>query len=286
MTRHVRRPPRVFVVAGWRYEPEWLVNEFRANCSWADEVVIVDDRGRDPGELWVHEGNYRLMQRAALEAAGIRAWDWVVVSAPDERWTSDAGRIIRSLTRLRHRTTYSFPLREMWTPTQWRADGMWARKRRSRLFPYLPGQTFADGRIQTQPIPTGDGYRRRKLDRPLIFHTENIDPGSRVERAIVYEAMELGSQGRAAESKWWKRYDPDRRYMRAYGYAYLADPRGVVLRPVPAGAFRPRVTRTYEFRVPDAALTAECGMSRSELMDWLTSTLGVPEEHILAGRHG
>ncbi|UQA95618.1 glycosyltransferase family protein [Streptomyces halobius] len=269
MTAH---RPRIFAVGGWRYEPEWLVDEFRENLAWVDELVIVDDRART-GELWVHEGDYRLMQRQALIDAGIRPWDWVLVTSPDERWGSRAKRVVRGLITKRHRRIFQFPLREMFTLTSYRTDGIWGDKWRPRLFPFLPDQEFTKGSIQTPPSPVEGGYERVRVPHVPIYHLENIAPASRIERAIVYEALSPGSQQRAARSAFWRRHDPTGRYIRAYGYAYLADTRGMRLAPVPVGDIVPRPTRPYHFRVPDELLVAECGQNREELTRWFHTTL-------------
>lgn len=266
--------PRIMAVYGVRYEPQWLVDELRKNLSWVDELVVVDDRGRK-GELWVHEAKYRQMQRNALIKAGIRPWDHVLVTSPDERWSDNAEEVIRPLIERRSRTIYRFPLREMWSPTRFRTDGMWGRKTRPRLYPFLPGQRHHQGRIQTAPTPLGS-YRRRSVPSVSIYHLESIHPASRAERAIVYEAMSPGSQRRASRSQHWARFDPERRYMRKYGFAYLADPRGARLAAVPRQrGFTPPVTEPYLFRVPDELLLKECGKTRAQLEAWLTRTLGV-----------
>lgn len=263
--------PRIIAVAGWRYEPRFLVTELQQNLGWVDELVIVDDRARTD-ELWVHEGTYRKMQRAALEAAGIREGDWVLVTSPDERWGRRAEATIRAFAAHGGRSIGVFPLREMFTPTRYRTDGMWGSKTRPRLYPYLPGQRFTQKKIQTPPTPTEGGYRYVHLDVP-IYHLENIAPASRIERAIVYEALSPGSQRRAARSAYWREHDPSGRYIRAYGFAYLADTRGMRLVPVPAGDITPPPVRPYIFRVPDELLVAECGRNRAQLTRWLRRTL-------------
>lgn len=276
-------PPRVFAVAGWRYEPAWLVDELKANLAWVDQLVIVDDRQRHD-ELWIHEGHYRRLQRQAVIDAGIRPWDWVLVTSPDERWEVTAERVIRRLAATRTRTIYEVPLREMWTPTHYRTDGFWGAKWRPRLFPFLPGQTFTGRRIQTQPVPVDRSYRRVKTSRTAIYHLEQIDPLSRVERAIVYEALSPGSRQRAAASRHWRRADRTGRYMRRYGFAYLADPRGKVLTPIPPGrGFDPPVEQVYEFRVPDHLLYQASGRTRDQWRRWLTSTLGLTWDEVVAG---
>lgn len=275
--------PRIFAVAGWRYEPAWLVDELRDNLSWVDELVIVDDRARTD-ELWVHEGEYRLMQRRALEAAGIRPWDLVLVTSPDERWGRRAGRILRGLAAAypRRKRIYEFPLRELWTPTRYRIDGFWGNKWRPRVFPYLSRQVFTSRAIQTVPVPVDRGYHRVRVPKVPIYHLENVAPASRAERAIVYEALSPGSQHRAARSPYWKRHDPTGRYMRAYGYAYLADSRGLRCAPVPAGDITPPPVRPYVFRVPDDLLEAASvengapARTRAEWERWLRSTLAGP----------
>lgn len=273
--------PRIFAVAGWRYEPEWLVDELRENLAWVDELVIVDDRART-GELWVHEGKYRKMQRAALIEAGIKPWDWVLVTSPDERWERSAGRVIRRLIQRRTRTIFSFPLKEMWTRCHYRVDGQWGAKWRPRLYPFLPNQRFTSQKIQTSPTPLGRSYRRRRVSTVTLYHLENVLPFSRAERAIVYEALSPGSQRRAAASRRWRRHDRSGKYMRRYGFAYLADPRGAVLRPVPRGrGFVPAVTEPYRFEVPEELLVKESGKTRAQWMAWLTSTLGLSAAEVL-----
>lgn len=46
---------------GWKYEPEWMIEDMKKNMPWVDEFVILDCRKRD--ELWMHEGQYRLIIR-------------------------------------------------------------------------------------------------------------------------------------------------------------------------------------------------------------------------------
>lgn len=259
-------------MAGWRYEPAWLVEEMRRNLAWADDVVVVDDRDRTD-ELWVHEGQYRMMQRQALIDAGIEPWDWVLVTSPDERWDRAAEQVIRRAITVRRRRIYAFPLREMWSATEYRIDGMWGGKWRPRLFPFLPDQRFTRKRIQTPPTPMERTYTNVRLPSVPIYHLENIHPDSRRERAIVYEALSPGSQRRAANGPYWHRYDPDGRYIRRYGYAYLADPRGARFKRIDRGAFTPSVTRPYIFRVPDHLLYKESGKSRAEWEAWLDNTL-------------
>lgn len=266
------RTPRIFAVGGWRYEPEWLVDEFRKNLAWVDELVIVDDRSRT-NELWVHEGEYRKMQRRALLDAGIRSWDWVLVTSPDERWSTRAEGAMRRLIARPRRRIYEFPLREMFAPNRYRVDGMWGNKWRPRLFPFLPGQKFTEQKIQTPPSPVEGGYERVRVPRVPVYHLENIAPASRAERAIVYEALSPGSQERAARSRFWRQHDPSGRYIRSYGYAYLADTRGMRLAPVPQGDLYPAAKRPYVFRVPDELLYQECGQTRAQLMRWLKTTL-------------
>lgn len=265
------RSPKIYCVYGVRYEPDFLVREFRQNMSWVDELVEVNDRSRT-GELWVDESKYRMMQRAALEDAGIEPGSWVIVSSPDERWGRGAETAIRRFAAKGGRRIGVFPLREMFTPTKYRTDGMWGNKTRPRLYPYLPGQRFTQKTIQTPPTPVEGGYRYIHLDVP-IYHLENIAPASRIERAIVYEALSPGSQRRAARSAYWREHDPSGRYIRAYGFAYLADTRGMRLMPVPSGDITPPPVRPYIFRVPDELLVAECGRNRAQLTRWLRRTL-------------
>jgi hypothetical protein len=180
---------RLIAVFGIKYEPQWLVDDLMENLApHVDGFAIVDCRDRTD-EFWIHEGEYRKLQRKALEDAGA---DWALVTSPDERWAPDFSKHVRPMInnadRWAHRRTppvLVFPLLEMWTPTHARVDGIWGRKTRARVYKLLPNQTYQDRRLQTSPVPIDRRYPRRRMNTPLI-HLKMIEPENRPARAEAY----------------------------------------------------------------------------------------------------
>jgi len=243
---------RLVVVFGIKYEPGWLVRDMKRNLApWVDDFAVVDCRSRK-SELWIHEGEYRRLQREAAKRA--RA-DWVLVTSPDERWEDGAGEIIRPLIEgHKNKTIFNFLLREMWTPTSYRVDKLWGRKRRARLFPLLPGQKSSRSRIQAGPAPVGvGGYERRTLDLN-IYHLKMIEPANRVLRAEVFEALDPDYHYQSRDPKRLtarrKELDPEGVLLK-YGYHYLYNEDGIELEEIPDGrGYSPPYIRPYVFEVP------------------------------------
>lgn len=179
----------------WR-EPQWLVDQMRANLAWADGFAEIDDRGRVGG--WGHEGEYRARQRQACIDLGA---DWVLVTSPDERWESRAAENIRALVDQGPQdVVYRFPVHEMWTLTDFRVDGRWGRQRRTRLYPLHPGQEMSAKAIHAPPVPIVPAYQCTDVD-VRIYHLKMINPANRPARAAAYRAAEAAS-GRRRKRGW------------------------------------------------------------------------------------
>lgn len=226
---------RIFIVGGWRWEPEELVNDWKESFAWADKICIVDDRDR-VGE-WGDEGEYRILQRMELEEAGIEAWDWVFVTSPDERLEVGAEKVIREeIAKDLGLRTYSLDLKEMFEPLKYRTDGIWGRKTRPRLYPYLPHQVFSSRRIQQAPVPQSrrrQKYRRLKLDLN-IYHLKMIEPENRQQRVDQYKKTDPNYRFQRRNSPALKELDPEGKFARL-GYDYLNDLDGMVLEQIPEG---------------------------------------------------
>ena len=235
-----------------RDEPQWLVDQLLANVPWADHFVEVDNRGQTGG--WGHEGQMRTRQRRLivdelLSRPGGPRRAWVLQLDPDERLEDRAATAVPAeLARLerevpaRHLSgaSLSFPLREMWTPTQFRTDGDWARKKpRARLFLFDPAdsrQTFGDRKIHQGIMPRRrDGDTRVQAD-VLLYHLKNVEPLNRVKRAAAYLAADPTFSVQRREGKDW---------------TWLFDEEGLELESVdPARAFTPAYDRPYDFVMP------------------------------------
>lgn len=213
---------------GWKYEPEWLVEELKENLKdWVDDFAILDCRKRD--ELWIHEGEYRLKLRELAKQKGA---DWILITSPDERWEKDAGKIIRPyIDGNKDRVIYDFDLREMYSPTEYRIDGIWGQKNRYRLFPLLENQLFTYQPIQCNSYPQEPGYEVKHLD-VNIYHLKMIEPQNRRLRVEVF-----------------KKLDPDNKYQ-GIGYDYLQDDYGAILESIPKGREYSPSYRPYYFEVP------------------------------------
>lgn len=178
---------RLIAVYARRHEPQWLVDDMRANLEpWVDGFAEVDDRGRDPAEAWGHEGQMRTRQRQAAIDAGA---DWVLVVDPDERIEDRARTALRPLLGRMRPHLIRLPLRELFTPDAYRVDGEWGRYRRTRLYPLLDGQVMSDKPIHAPAVPVRSGLPRIDIDVNL-YHLKMVEPCNRPARANAYASAE------------------------------------------------------------------------------------------------
>lgn len=193
----------IHITATWkrRDEPDELIADLRANLApWVDAFVELQTDRTAPG--WPHEGDMLRQQRRLLRDAGAT---WVLFIDPDERIEDRAASVVRAaIAAGHHHNIYGFPLREMWTPTQWRCDGQWGTKMpRHRLF-YLhrSGVVYAHKPIHCGVAPRGGRDRRVTLD-VAMYHLKNIEPENRVARAEAYLAADPTFAHQRREGKDW-----------------------------------------------------------------------------------
>lgn len=223
---------RLVALFGIKYEPDWLVEQLKENLRpFVDDFAILDCRDRD--ELWIHEGDYRVLLR---EEARKKKADWVLITSPDERLEDGAGDVIRPLIDNNHdRKIYNFKLRELYMPNKYRVDGIWGQKTRGRLFPLLPDNKHAYQKIQCPSVPQNEEYENVYLD-VNIYHLKHIEPENRELRARVF-----------------KQLDPHNEFQ-GIGYDYLNEDYGAVLEDIPAGrGYKPKYKK-YKFEVPEKYL--------------------------------
>lgn len=190
-----------------RYEPQWMVDQLLENVSWADQVVELDDRDRTE-DLWrPRPERVALCRQLALDAGG----DWCLILDPDERLEDNAEGPIREAIAGDPTTSWSLPMRELFTPTQWRVDGPWRNRWRRRLFHLHEPRE-----------------RRRHLRGAAIYHLKMIEPENRVMRARVHGAVNT-----------WDN--------RNRGFTYLADDDGMRLRSIEPGRGYSPPYRPYLF---------------------------------------
>ncbi len=206
--------PRLIISYGRRYEPDWLVADMLANVKGiADDIFCFDDRTRPEGELWIGRDEFNNTLREGALALGA---DYMLVIAPDERLEKGAGDVIKRLVASDLRMSYRFNLREMYTPTAYRVDGIWGRKRRIRLHRMNGAATV------------------RNVDLS-IYHLKHIQPENRQSRADIHKLTNTADNKRV-------------------GFDYLADERGMRLEEIaPGREFYPAYTRPYVFSTESAA---------------------------------
>ncbi len=224
---------KIVAVLGWKYEPKWMIDEFKKNMSWVDDFAILDCRGRN--ELWMHEGEYRMKLR---EMAAKKNADWILIASADERYEKNAGKIIRPLVDdNKNKAIYEFNLREMFTPNSYRKYGYW-EKYRQRLYPLLPDQRIAYQSIQCPSMPQNVDYKIKSVDIN-IYHLKMIEAENRLMRDKVYKELDKTNE------------------FQGIGYDYLADDYGCVLEEIPKGREYSPKYRKYKFKVPKKYLTLE-----------------------------
>lgn len=221
-------PPRIVVMHGIKYEPQWLVDDLHENLSWVDDFAVVDCRSRTD-ELWIDERDLYARQRKKAEQLGA---DWVLVTAPDERWDIGAEQEIRKAIEGPRDRSYRFPVLELHEPTKYRVDGDWGRRTQSRLFPLIPDAIYDNKLLHNSIIPKHPRLKPKLLSSPC-YHLKHIEPENRWVRRKVFETL-----------------DPQNKFQRI-GYEYLDDEANMELRDIPQGlGFAPPYTRKYIFAPP------------------------------------
>lgn len=232
--RPATRPVHLTATYKRRDEPQWLIDDLRENLApWVDQFVEVQTDRDAPG--WPDEGKLLAAQRDACRAAGA---SWVLFVDPDERIEDRAVSVVRpALARATTNLVFGFPLREMWTPTQWRTDGAWGEKMpRHRLFHLHEGQVFRTKPIHCGVAPPSLRQNRIELD-VAMYHLKNIEPENRVARAEAYLAADPRFEYQRREGKDW---------------SWLHDETDLTLAEIERGRgfTPPYVAGSYRFTVP------------------------------------
>lgn len=221
----------ITVVYARRDEPQSLVDGMRANLSWCDDFVEVQ---RPHEASWNHEGETR---RACREAAADA--EWTLWMAPDERLEDRAGDVVRkALNEADRRSIFAFPLRELWTPTAWRADGLWGSWAPTcRIFQLLPQWQYMNARLHCSPTPYNGARFAKRLDVHL-YHLKNIEPANREQRRRAYLDADPHFSTQAP--------------LRADGWDYLVDETGLEVREIePERSYSPLyVPGEYHYVAP------------------------------------
>ena len=211
--------PRLLAVYSFRFDAH-LVPAMLANVEpLVDGWVSYDDRAAANETISDEVPRHLALLEAAREAGA----EWVLVVDPDERFETRMRRVIPSLLD-GGANAYSVAFREMYTPTKYRVDGVWGKKRQARLI------RIADGIVTEHPHSEHHRSWSTFLPKP------------RVEAADInlYHLKMITAERRRARAALYSGLDPENR-MQAIGYDYLADETGLRLERIPVGrGYRPR----------------------------------------------
>lgn len=207
-----------------RWEPDFLIEDWKTNMSWVDEQIIYDDR--DSTDLWHDEADrYRWFHTQAGELGA----DYVIVTAPDERFENRAETIIREAITKGSWDAFRFKILELYTPNAYRCDGQWAQWNQDRMYRWNPKQTFTDGALHHSVCPDLDP-RKTKYLSVIIYHLKHIEPVNRWRRVEMFNKL-----------------DPDNTH-NSMGYEYLADDTSLELLEIQRGReYKPVYKEPYIF---------------------------------------
>jgi glycosyltransferase involved in cell wall biosynthesis len=189
----------VLAVFSYRYDAA-LVPDLLANIEpMVDGWVAFDDR--DASELFSNEpGRRRLLIKRAKELGAT----WILAMDPDERIEFAGATRIRSLTAERQRVIWQFNLREMFTQSSYRVDGIWGSKMQGRLFPVFDGPLCSEQPLHGAWCVAPANYSIVPAGLNL-YHLKLISHNRRLARRDLYH-----------------RLDPNHLYQKG-GYDYLID---------------------------------------------------------------
>lgn len=217
-----------------RFIPGWLENV----APVVDGIVALDDGSQDataemlsshpkllhlirnpPGQAW----NERANQMALLKEGRRQGADWFLCVDADERleiaFAADVAPLLED-ARERGIEAFTLRFRELWNDRHhYRADGIWGRKARHRLFRNDPRHT----RFDPRPL--------HRHWMPLEIVTRLASVGAALQHNLYHLRM-VRPQDRAARRQRYLTLDPENRYQ-PEGYDYLVDETGIELARIP-----------------------------------------------------
>jgi len=210
---------KIAAITYYRFDADYL-DDYRANLAdLCDEFVMIEDT---EGRFMHDEARYRTHSYDVARGVGA---DWAVVLDPDERIETRAiPRLRRTLATAwagNRRQMFQLNYRELYTPRQYRTDGIWGAKRRIVIFPLLDGNVYSEATLHMPKHPQNPDYTVVDVDIN-VYHLKHIRPELREQRRNLYE-----------------RLDPSHAFQ-AVGYEYLTDEQGIRLKTIaPWRMYRP-----------------------------------------------
>lgn len=213
------RTPRILAIYSFRFDAHLVPAMLKNVEPLVDGWIGYDDRDSADDVISAEVSRRLVLLQAARDAGA----EWVLAVDPDERCETRVRRMIPSLLD-GEANVYSLALREMYTPTKYRVDGVWGAKRQARLLRISEG-------LVTEPL-------QEAYHQPWTAFLP--DPRMRQLDANLYHLKMITSERRRARAALYTALDPEHR-MQAIGYDYLADDTGLTLERIPFGrGYRPR----------------------------------------------
>lgn len=210
---------KIVLIFSFRHDYN-LVPDLIDNVSgFIDDYVSWDDRNNKG--LYFHEGKIR---RHLITEAKKKGADWILGMDPDERFERTAEKKIKILTKSKEKIIYGFHYRELYTPSQYRIDGVWGGKKRFSLFPAFEDQKFMNLQVHQPWHPINNDYKFVETELNL-YHLKMIDPQNRKDRKFLFNKLDPGKK------------------IQKIGYDYLDDEKGMKLKRIP---FRRRYIPAYK----------------------------------------
>ena len=208
IARTISRRPRVLAIFSFRYDAHLVADLVENLRPIVDGYVAYDDRSSE--SPYTNETERRML---LLEAAREMSAKWVLSIDPDERLEDATAGLMPKMTKRDHPIIWKFRLREMYSPSDYRVDGIWGKKKIACLFPLLEGQIFSNTFLHGSRCPINPNYEKR--DSGLnIYHLKMITAERRSARRDLYKAL-----------------DPHNAYQKI-GYDYLCDESGLILKRI------------------------------------------------------
>lgn len=177
-------------------------------------LTVINRPIRNP-HTWDEPSN----RRALIAASHQYRPDWLLALDMDERVEKNFRQKVYRCTRLADligTPKISFDLLELWDSVDaYRVDGIWGKKRRTRLFRWTPDHQIAEVAFHGPWTSVFHHFKRKSYQSGVrIYHLGTLTEADRIKRIEKY-----------------KRLDPNNRYQ-SIGYDYLNNKQGLRIKQI------------------------------------------------------
>lgn len=228
--------PSIILIVQFHNEIERMPGFFTNVLPHVDGIIGLNDGSSDgsseyfsaqPKVLTVihrpirnpHKWDEPSNRRALIQASHQFRPDWLLALDMDERIENNFSRKIHRCIRIADligTPKISFDLLELWdSEDTYRIDGIWGKKRRTRLFRWTPEHQIAEVAFHGPWTSVFHHYKRKSYQSGLrIYHLGTLTEALRTKRIEKY-----------------KRLDPHNQYQ-SIGYDYLNNKKGLRIKQI------------------------------------------------------